>query len=93
MLREVRRKFDIAPNVTAMPGDIVDVSAWKNAGALERTGYLIPTKATKATISAEIPAQTPPPTNKDRRALRRRYKSSALGSRPRVFTRKAKQGD
>ena len=89
MLREVMKRVDVG-HIVVHPGDIVDVSGWKNAAALERHGYITSTNATKATVdqnptkgeprseASEAPSATKQPV---------RLRRSVLASRPRVFSR------
>ena len=88
MLRMVKKRFNIGNGITAMPGDIVDTSGWRNEASLMSTGYLMETDAKQATPKeAKKVVSTPsaPPAKK-------KAKKSVLAGHKRVFTRKAMQG-
>ena len=98
MLRVVKRTFDADHGNTLLPGDIVDVSLFKHARALEEHGYLGETDATKPTVDPTKPpvkgglkkkAASTASASAKAKTPARKMKRSALASRPRVFTRKA----
>lgn len=92
MLRMVMKQFEADNGVILKPNEIVDASGFKNLKYLESTKKLGPTKATKATVDLSAPAKeaSPTPAKKNRPV---KPKRSVLASRPREFTRKAKQGE
>lgn len=88
MLREVVKKFDIDGNIEVKPGDIIDVSNWKNRGVLEKQNYIAPTDATKPTVDLSKPVakksvKSKPESSAPKQSAKARR--SALASRPRVF--------
>jgi hypothetical protein len=95
MLRLVRKRFDVADGITAEPGDIMDVSelSTHRVWVMEEHNFLGPTDAKEATVSMTPPVEKKEasPTPVKNRPVK--PKRSVLASRPRAFTRKAKQGD
>jgi hypothetical protein len=87
MLRVVRKQFDIDNGITVHPGDIVDISAWKHATALQEHGFIGETDATKETVDQNPPKAKSPASAKAAKPAHKAKKRSVLAGRPRVFTR------
>lgn len=89
MLRQVMKRFDGDNNITFKPGDVVDVSDWRNRESLEDQRMIGPTDASKATIDPNAEKSTKSAKKSSTPKLPAKMRRSALASRPRVFTRKA----
>jgi len=85
MLKEVLKDFDIDGGVTVTPGDIVEVSAWKNARALELAGFIGDTDKTEVTVKPNKQKKVQKDLDAPTKPLAGVLRRSALAGRPRVF--------